>query len=496
MLSGIPSCDPRPDRRTLGSRPHRRGWVKITFVRPNMHSGRSGDAMQPLVFAVLRALTPRDVECVLYDERLEEVPLDERTDLVVMTVETYTARRAYQLAVHFRRRGVPVVMGGFHPTFVPDESARFADAVVLGDAEGVWPRVVEDARGGRLRPVYAQASYPPIAGSPLPDRSIFAGKRYAPMTLVQYGRGCRFNCDFCSIHAFYGRTLRQRTVREVCEEIERAGGRFVFFVDDNLFVDVERAKTLFRALAPLGIRWTCQSSIDIARDRELVALMAKSGCTTALFGFESLDHQNLRQMHKGWNVKWQDFETSIAVIQDAGMMIYGTFVLGYDHDTPSAFDATVEFAIRHRFELANFNPLTPTPRAPLFDRLAHEGRLIHDRWWLDPRFRYGDATFHPRGMTAAELTEGCWRARSRFNSASSFSRRFFSRQALASPAMALQFVIANYVSRREIQRKQGMPLGGAEPLELQSPLPPLRDAAREPGATHPDVKLALEETAP
>jgi len=197
-------------------------------------------------------------------------------------------------------------------------------------------------------------------------------------------------------------------VREVCEEIERVGHHHVFFVDDNIFVDVTKATELFRALIPLKITWSCQCSIDIARDPALVKLMQQSGCTMALFGFESLDRDNLQQMKKGWNLKVQDYETSIRVLQDSGIMIYGTFVFGYDHDTVDSFDRAVEFSIRHKFYLANFNPLTPTPRAPLFDRLEREGRLIHDRWWIDPRFRYGDATFHPRGMTADQLTAGCY----------------------------------------------------------------------------------------
>jgi radical SAM superfamily enzyme YgiQ (UPF0313 family) len=439
--------------------------------------------MEPLAFAILKSLTPPDVEVVLHDERLAPVPLDEPTDLVAMTVETYTARRAYQLAVQFRRRGVPVVMGGYHATFLPDEVGHFADAVVLGDAEDLWPHVVADARAGTLRKVYRQSEYPTLAGRPQPDRSIFAGKRYAPVTMVQYARGCRFNCDFCSIHAFYGTSLRQRPVQEVCEEIVRAGRRLVFFVDDNLFVDIPKAKELFTALIPLGIRWTCQTSIDIARDRELVALMARSGCASALFGFESLEPVSLQQMRKGWNLKWQDYETSIKVMHDAGIMIYGSFAFGYDGDTTDSFDATAEFAIAHKFFLGNFNPLTPTPRAPLYDRLAREGRLIHDRWWLDPSYRYGDATFHPARMTAAELTEGCYRARSRFNSLRSMVTRFLEpRTVLAGPLNAFQYILANAISRREIHRKQGQPLGGPEPLVIPQHLAPVPQSAGGQGS--------------
>jgi radical SAM superfamily enzyme YgiQ (UPF0313 family) len=438
--------------------------VKITFIRPNLYERRSGDAMEPLVFAILKSLTPPDVEVVFHDERLAAIPYDEATDLVAMTVETFTARRAYQIASEFRARGVPVVMGGYHPTFLPDEALRFADSVVIGDAEGVWPRVVEDARKGRLQQRYSQTGFAPLDGL-MPDRSIFRGKRYAPVAMIQYGRGCRYNCEFCSIRAFYGSDLRQRPVREVVEEIERAGRRHIFIVDDNIFVDVPKAKELFTALIPLKIRWSCQVSIDVARDPELMRLLEKSGCTTAVVGFESLSPKNLHQMKKDWNLRWNDYPTAIRILQDAGIMIYGTFVFGYDEDTPDSFEATVEFAIENRFYLGNFNPLTPTPKARLYDRLKSEGRMLYERWWLDPAYRYGAATFHPRGMTADQLTEGCYRARSLFNTYSSIARRAFAPSTnLRSPYRLGLYLATNLISHREIHAKQGQALGGPGPL--------------------------------
>ena len=443
--------------------------VKITFVRPNMHPERSSDAMEPLCFAVLKSLTPPDIETVLCDERLEPVPFDEPTDLVAMTVETYTARRSYQIAAEFRARRVPVVMGGYHPTFLPEEAQEFADAVVQGDAEGIWEQVVEDARHHRLQKVYRQDVFPSLTDVQ-PDRSIFQGKRYVPIALLQYGRGCRYNCDFCSIRAFYGTSLRQRPLRQVVEEIERVGGKHVFLVDDNIFVDVPKAKELFRALAPLKIRWSCQVSIDVARDRELVNLMRKSGCMAAIVGFESLHAANLQQMNKAWNLKGGDYETSINVFRDAGIMVYGTFVFGYDHDTPDSFDATVDFAIRNKLYLANFNPLTPTPRAPLYDRLKREERLIHKKWWLDPDYRYGQATFHPRGMTAQELTAGCYRARTNFNTYGSIFRRAWEpRTNLRSLYRLGVYLMSNLISRREIHAKQNLPLGASGRLEGRLP---------------------------
>ncbi len=433
--------------------------MHITFIRPNMMSRRARDAMEPLVFAILAGLTPPEVERTLFDDRIEAIDYEQPTDLVALTVETYTARRAYQIADRFRARGVPVVMGGYHATFLPDEALGHADAVVVGDAEGVWPRLLADVQAGNLQPLYKADDYPSLANSQ-PDRSIFRGRRYAPAALVQYGRGCRYACEFCSIHAFYGSNLRQRPVDHVVAEIAATGKKHIFLVDDNIFVDVPKAKELFRALIPLRIRWSCQISIDVAQDDELLKLLQQSGCTTAVVGFESLNEASLRQMKKRWNLKHHDYATSIQKFQDHGIMIYGSFVFGYDQDTPDSFDITLDFALRHNFYLANFNPLTPMPGAKLYDRLEREGRLLYDQWWLDPTYRYGEATFRPRGMTPQQLTDGCFRIRRDFNRYGSIAKRALDRRTNGRDLYRLGLHVAsNVVSRREILWKQGRPLG-------------------------------------
>lgn len=435
--------------------------MKIQFIRPNLFEGRSRDAMEPLCFALLQSLTPAGVETALADERIEAVPLDLEADLVAMTVETYTARRAYRIANAYRRRGVPVVMGGYHPTFVSEECLEYADSVVIGDAEGLWERLVDDFQQGALQRMYRQKGYPSLKGQ-RPDRSIFEGKKYAPLSLVQFSRGCRFNCEFCSIRAFYGNSLRHRPVDEVVDEIHRCGRKHVFLIDDNLYSDADSARELFEALIPLGINWSCQVSIDVARDPELVRLMARSGCILALVGFESLNPDSLGQIGKGWNLKWQSYEDALSVFRDAGIMMYGTFVFGCDSDTRESFDRSVEFALRHKFFLANFNPLTPTPGASFYDRLVEEGRLLHDRWWLDPSFRYGDATFVPKNMSSEDLIEGCYAVRTRFNTwRSILSRLIDYRTNLRTPYRAGVYLMANSISRHEIHRKQGRTLGEA-----------------------------------
>ena len=421
--------------------------------------------MEPIVFGILKGLTPSCDQCVLYDERLEDIPLDEETDLVAMTVETYTSRRAYQIATHFVRRGVPVVLGGCHPTLCSEESLRFADSIVIGDAEGVWGSVVEDARRRNLQRIYRSLNGP--IDQLRVDRSIFEGKSYRPVALVQYGRGCRYNCDFCSIHAFYGSTLRWRSMDRVVHELAESGRRFVFFTDDNLFNHREKLVGLLEAIRPLRFHWSCQMSIDVAADRDLVRQMADSGCMSVVVGFESLNDASLLQMRKTWQQKHGSYSRLIDVFRDHGIMVYGGFVFGYDDDTPGSFRDTLDFAMENKLLLANFNPLTPTPGTALYARLKKERRLLHDPWWLHEEYRYGEATFEPRGMTHQQLQEGCYWARTEFNRVRSIvSRGLDLRANCRNPLHAVGFALANLTSRREIHRKQGRLLGDPDvPLE-------------------------------
>jgi radical SAM superfamily enzyme YgiQ (UPF0313 family) len=444
--------------------------MKITFIRPHLTQKRASDALEPLVFAILARLTPPDVELAFYDDRLDSIPFDEPTDLVALTVETFTAKRAYQIAARYRRRGIPVVMGGYHPTLLPEEAQHFADSIVLGDAENLWPEIVRDARAGQLRPRYRSETLPVLEGI-LPDRGIFPKNRYRAMRLVQFGRGCRYARDFCSIHAYYGGALYHRCLEDVIAEIPDIRHSYLLFVDDNLFIHEEQAEALFRALAPLNVRWICQTSIDLAENSRLLDLMSRSGCIAVFIGFESLEKANLTQMRKKWNLKHGDFASAVKQFYEHGIMVCGSFVFGYDHDTPSSFDRTLDFALRSKLVLGQFNPLIPTPGTSLYARLQAEGRLLYKHWWLDDDYRYGQAIFEPKGMSAADLTEGCFRLRREFNSYSSILRRLLAPQINArSPQHLMAYLAANLVSRKEILSKQGEALGDGSALELPETL--------------------------
>jgi radical SAM superfamily enzyme YgiQ (UPF0313 family) len=432
---------------------------RLTLLRPNIGDFRSADGLAPLSMAVLAARTPPDVTVRFLDDKVEPIPDDDRPDLVAMTVETFTARRAYQIADRYRARGVPVVMGGHHPSLLPKEALEHADAVVVGDAEGSWERLLADFRRGEMRTLYTGGNARPLDDFAA-DRSIFAGKRYAPVELVQYSRGCRFACEFCSIRAFYGDSLRARPAESVAAELRTLAPRkLVFFVDDNLFSTGPHLDALFDAVRPLGIRWSCQISIDVARDERLLDRMAGAGCVFALIGFESLSPGNLRQMGKRWNNVAGDYRGVVRKFHARGMAVYGTFVFGYDWDTPEIIDRTLEFALQAHLEIANFNPLTPTPGSALYDRLAREGRLLRPRWWVDPAYRYGDPIFVPKRMSPETFAQKCFDAKRAFYSWRSIARRVLGSDAGLDWFRTGMVSLANVISRKEIYRKQYRTLG-------------------------------------
>lgn len=433
--------------------------MRITFIRPHLFDARSSDAMQPLVFAVLASLTPPEHEIVLYDEKLESIDFEHETDLVALTVDTFTAKRAYEIAYHFRERGIPVVVGGYHPSLIPEEARQFTDAVVIGDAEGQWQEVLKDAQKDELKPIYSSPTLPAMDGR-IPDRSIFKGKKYARLLPVYYGRGCRYACGFCSIYSMYKSNLRQRPLETLVDEIEALGSKTIVIVDDNIFINRTITEDFLQAIKPLKIDWVGQISMDIVSDLGLLDLIAESGCIAMQMGFESLTGDNLALMSKKWNLKHGEYQTIIREFQARGIMIYGSFIFGYDHDTPESFEITVDFAIENKFCLANFSPLSPLPGTKAYSQLQEEGRLLYDRWWLDPTYRYGEAMFEPKGMTADQLTEGCYRARTKFNTYASIMKRSLDPNSNARNLKNYAvYWIANYINRKEVHIKQAHPLG-------------------------------------
>jgi radical SAM superfamily enzyme YgiQ (UPF0313 family) len=417
--------------------------------------------MEPLPPAVIAGLTPPGVEVKFYDDRMEDIPFDEPADLVALSVETYTAKRAYQIASEYRRRGVPVVMGGFHPSLCPEEVSQYAEAVVIGEAETVWGQVLRDAGRGALEPYYRAAGRPTLAHL-RPNRSIYTGKRYLPIGLVEAGRGCHFKCDFCAVQTVFNHTQTRRPTDELLEELSRMRDKpLIFFVDDNITSNMEQAKEFFRALIPLKVRWVSQASINAAHDEEFLKLLVASGCQGVLIGFESLNPANLKKMNKGFNLMKGGFDQALANLRRHKLRLYITFVFGYDDDTEASFAQTVDYALANKFYIAAFNHLTPFPGTPLYQRWEREGRLLYDRWWLDDRYSYNRIPFQPAQMSPERLQQGCVDARARFYSWANIWRRGLDGVNRSNGLMWWHYYGINYLFRREVRERDYYPLGDA-----------------------------------
>ena len=447
--------------------------MRLTLVQPAI-GHRVGESyirswqMEPLPIAVLAGLTGRHIELRFYDDRLETIPFDEPTDAVAIPVETYTARRAYQIAQRFRQHGVPVILGGFHPTLMPEEASCFADAVVTGEAEAVWPEVMDDLAHGTLKARYDGGTRLDLSAISV-DRGIFRNKRYLPIGLVETGRGCRFPCEFCAIQTFFQRSYRVRPVGDVIRELEglRASRKLFFFVDDNFAGQIDDRRELLSALARLSLRWITQMSIHAAHDESFVRQLARSGCRGVLIGFESLNEANLLLMHKRFNTMRSGYAGALANLRQHGIGVYGTFIFGYEHDTADAFAEAVEFAQAQKMYLAAFNHLTPFPGTPLYRRLQDEGRLRFDAWWLDLRYRYNELPFVPRQLSPEAVTQGCVEARRRFYAWSSILRRSLGNR--GDGFMFRHFFPINALHRNEISLRNGYPLGDESEFVLDAP---------------------------
>lgn len=442
--------------------------MKLTLIKPNIgrreHSLYVDEGrMEPLQLGILAALTPPGIEVVMYDDRMETIPYDEPTDLVAITVETFTARRAYEISAEFRRRGVKTIMGGMHAMLIPEEVMEHCDSVIVGDAEPVWETMLNDLKKGELKPRYdvVQPTCPQI--NVITRRDIFEGKGYLPITLLQFSRGCSHKCSFCASSVYFKARHYCRPVEDVIKEIKSQKRRLLFFVDDNIVCDHAKAKELFRALIPLKIRWVSQGSMDMLHDEELMRLMVKSGCLGLVIGFESISPESVSEMNKGTNKKGSSemYKWEIEQLRKWGLQTWAAFTVGHDSDTLESIRATCDFAIKNKFTFAAYNILMPYPNTPLYERLEREGRLLYDgKWWLHEEYRFNYASIIPKNMTADELTEISFDCRRRFNSVGSIFRRALEPHTnLRTPYRFMTYLVYNPLFRKEVFKKQGMRFG-------------------------------------
>lgn len=370
------------------------------------HVSKSGKAgMVRLSLPVIASLTPPGWDVRIHDARIHPVDFKEKADLVGITAFSAEAPSAYAIADGFREQGVPVVMGGFHVSAMPEEALRHADSVVVGEAEPVWAQLLEDLENKRLRPVYKAEQLIDMTGMAVPSRHLIDRKVYVTgFNTVQATRGCPFNCEYCAVSAFFGKKYRVRPVAEVIDEIRHFDTRDFFFVDDNITGRKAYARELFHALMPLKRAWGGQTDINLADDGELLDLYARSGGQYAFIGFESLSEANLKRMNKSWNSP-DRYRKAIKRIRQAGVSILGSFIFGLDDDDPGVFKRTVDFIKTSGIDAAQFHILTPLPGTRLYRDMDAAGRIV-DRDWGN--YHTGQVVFKPASMTAEELQNGYW----------------------------------------------------------------------------------------
>ncbi len=384
----------------------RRHILDLRYLR-DVFLGASASTCMPLVLPLLASLTPQDIDLTLIDETTDPIDFDAEVDAVAITAITPCAPRAYAIADAFRARSVPVVIGGLHASLFPEEAQAHADAVCIGEAEAIWPAVLRDLRDDRLQPVY-RAEGGADLGVYIPPRwDRIPARRYRFFS-IQASRGCRYDCDFCTVRAMYGTTRFKpipHLVREIAvvREQTRAWSDRFLLVDDNVFSDRAYAKALLEALAPMGLAWECFAPLRIADDGEMLDLLRRSGCTRLSIGIESISPESLADVHKKGVNRVDRYRRQIARLHAHGLPIVGLFILGFDGDDEGIFRRTRDFVQETAIAFPVFSILTPGPGTRLYERLEQEGRMRHRRW---AEFDGTHVCFEPKQMSAATLADG------------------------------------------------------------------------------------------
>jgi radical SAM superfamily enzyme YgiQ (UPF0313 family) len=398
-----------------------------------------------LSLPTLASYTPGGVEVEIVDEKFRALPDARGYDLVGITAMTPLAPRAYRIADAFRRQGVPVVLGGYHPTVLPDEALEHADCVCIGEAEKIWPRIVADAMAGNLKERYRSETFPCLEDLPQPRRDLLKVPRsrrfeHINVYFLQTTRGCPYRCSFCAVTSVLGGKLRHRPVAEVEAEIESLGIRrlergqkrdrfhnIIFFTDDNIVGHRSYSRELLRMVSGFNLKWVGQASTNVADHEEILALLRDSGCMGLAVGFETLSQKNIRDVGKGVN-RTQDYLDRIRKIHSYGIGLAGNFIFGFDQDDESAFAEVVEFVDAARLEGFYYSLLTPYPGTPFFEQMQAEGRILERDWSL---YDTDHVVYAPRLMDPETLLKGYrWAWRRSLTYRSIFTRLLGSRNQL------------------------------------------------------------------
>ena len=375
--------------------------------------------LPPLSLALLNGLTPASHNVHVVNDIVEDIDFSVAYDLVGITAMTTQIQRAYQIADAFRNRGVKVVIGGIHPTVLPDEAKQHADSVVIGEADNLWEQILSDCSRNTLKAFYKDDTSPDLKQLVLPkwdniNMNIYPKNIGAklPLMPIYTTRGCPMGCQFCSVTKYFGKKYRMRPIANVLEEVKQVGSRIYFFVDDNIVCNPDYSRELFRSLKGKGIHWFSQISSTVLKNPDLIELASAAGCDSLLVGLESISESSLKSVNKGFNIV-ERYEELIARMKKARVIPFLTFIFGFDEDTPELFETTYEFLIRNRVPYAIFSILTPLPGTDIYNRLKNEGRILDHDW---SKYELTNVVFQPKNFSKQELLDYYWNCSRKFYS--------------------------------------------------------------------------------
>lgn len=401
--------------------------MKILLIQPTTsfpdgtHYKSKTRWMMGLTLPYLAGLTPKGIDVELLDDRMDEIDYDKGYDLVGVTTTISTSYRAYHIAEEFRKRGVTVVFGGFHATLMPEECLEHCDAVVEGEAEYSWPELLDDFAQGNMKRHYRAEKYHDLKNLPVPRWELLDRKKYfVPYLPLMTTRGCPFACSFCEVPLVYGTHYRHRPVGDVIEDVKRIPTRKIQIVDDNIASSHDYAKELFKALAPLKVRWSCLWTINTAHDSELLDLAVKAGVYHVNIGIESISQKSLSSINKKQN-RVQEYVAMLRELEKRGIFYSLNFMFGLDEDTREIFEETREFLKQLKAPMVFFNTPIPREGTAMRSKLAEEGRILNP--FVD-RYLGMECLFTPKNMSVEEVVEGLWNSYQDFYSLRKIFKRF------------------------------------------------------------------------
>jgi len=396
--------------------------MKILLISPTIDTEKrtNKELMLPqLALYILEGLTSPEHEVKVIEEEVFDIDLDHKCDLVGISCMTANAPRAYELCREFKKRGKTVVLGGVHPSILPEEALQYADCVVIGEAEGVWEQLLKDFENNNLKKKYHNPE-PDLEKYIPKDFSKIIKKRLFNLIPIMTTRGCPYNCDFCCVTNLFGKKIRHVPIKNIVRDIKESGSKNILFLDDNIIGHPKYAKELFRAIKPLKVKWVGQASISLlVEDDELLQLAAESGCKALFFGVESIDEEQIESMPKAIK-KINQLEEAFKKIKKAGILIHASMIFGLDNDKKEIFDKTVRFLKKNKVSTVSFNVLSPYPGTKVYEKLAKENRLTTTDWKF---YDHNTVVFRPQNMTPYELQIGKTNARKKFYSIGSVLSR-------------------------------------------------------------------------